>query len=142
VTAVPPLPPDAVAALATAGDAGPAVIPVSALHRAGPDRVLFALAPGRGSLARIRADGRVALLVMSAGLAVTVRGEARVVADPLPGAEHVVALALTPREVADTLGERTLLHDGVRWGWRDAGSARRHREVLEALAALAAHGAA
>jgi hypothetical protein len=140
VSDIPPLPSDAVAALATLGDEGPAVIPVSAIHRAGPHRVLFALAPGRGSLARIRADGRVALLVMAAGVAVTVRGDATVVADPLPGADFVVALALEAREVTDTLGDRTLLHGGVRWGWRDPLSARRHREVLAALATLAAAG--
>lgn len=135
---VPALPESIVGALATTGPDGPGVIPVSALLRSGDRRVHLALADHRASLARLRVDGRAALALLGTGFSVTLHGTARVVADPLPGAPFVVALALEVARVQDTLGARTVVHEGVRWGWRDDASAARHAQVLAALAALSA----
>ena len=135
---IPPLPDGCVGLLATLDASGPAVVPVSALHRTSPRRLLFALAPHRGSLARLRGDPRTALALLGPGMALTVHGRSAVVADPLPGAPFVVALALEADRVTDTAGARTLVLDGVRWAWRDAASAGRHVQVLAALAAHAA----
>lgn len=120
---------------------------MSALHRAGPHRVLIALAPGRGSLARLRSRPSVALALLGAGFSVTAEGRAAVVADPVPGAPHVVAVELRAARLRDTLGTRTKIHEGIRWGWRarDAEPGRpidddRHAVTLAALARLAAAG--
>lgn len=134
---IPHLPPGTVGFLATVDRDGPAVIPVSALHRVADDLLLFALAPHRGSLARLRDDPRTALSLTSAAGSATVYGRSRVVADPLPGADFVVALALRATRVADTLGPRTTVLEGVRWDWRDDDSRHRHGRVMAALARIA-----
>jgi len=138
--ALPPLPEDIVGALAATGPDGPSVIPVSALHRASDGLLLFALAPHRATLRLLREDDRAAIALLGPDLAVTAHGRTRVVADPLPGAPFVVALALRVTRVQDTLGTRTVVHDGVRWGWRDADSAARHARVLDGLRRLADAG--
>lgn len=138
MNALPPFPTGLVGMLCTLDDDGPAAIPVSALRRTADDRLLFALAPHRGSLARLRHDPRVALALVSEGFAVTARGRARVVADPLPGAPFVVAVHLEVRRLDDALAPHTAVHAGVVWGWRDPDAAVRHRQVMEALAALPA----
>jgi len=130
---LPPLPDGLVALVAASGPDGPSVIPVSALHRASPSRLLFALAPRRATLARLRADGRTAVALLGPGIALTAHGTSRVVADPLPGAPNVVALTLDITRLQDTAGAHTLVHDGIRWGWRDEESAARHARVLAAL---------
>lgn len=134
---MPPLPPGLVGVLATVADDGPHAIPVSALHRAGPWRVLVALAPGRGSLARLRDRPAVALTLIGPGLALTAHGRAAVVADPLPGAEPVVAVAIAVERVADHLRPETEIRAGVDWGWRDAAAGERDARVMAALARLA-----
>src|SRR6185295_15230638 len=63
---LPDWPTGTVAILSTAGGA-PHAIPVSTAVRAGPRRVLLALARTRDSLARLRADPRCALIVIAAG---------------------------------------------------------------------------
>ncbi|MFN8121171.1 MAG: pyridoxamine 5'-phosphate oxidase family protein [Thermoleophilia bacterium] len=135
--ALPEFPSGLVAVLATVAPDGPSAIPVSAVHRAGDREVLFALAHHRGSLGRLRADPRAALTLVGTGFAVVARGEAAVVADPLPGAEFVTGLRFTATDIGDAIGLSTVVHGGIRWGWRDAASARRHRQVLAALRALA-----
>ena len=88
--ALPDWPAGTVCVLATTGADGPHAIPVSTALRAGDGRVVLALAHTRGSLARLRADPRVALTVLAGpDLAFTAHGTAAVVADPLPGAEAV-----------------------------------------------------
>jgi Pyridoxamine 5'-phosphate oxidase len=134
---LPAFPDDLVGVLATADATGPAAIPVSALWRVDGHRILLALAPGRRSLARLREQPTVALALIAEGFSVTAHGEARVVAEPLIGAEFVVAVELRVAEVTDTLGSRTLVHAGIRWGWRDEISAERHAQVRAALASLA-----
>jgi hypothetical protein len=111
---------------------------VSALARLGDRALLLALAHGRGSLARLRADPRVALAMLEEGFSVTAHGPARVVADPLPGAEFMAAVRLDIERLEDTRRGRTLIDAGIRWRWADEGSAERDARVRGALAALAA----
>jgi Pyridoxamine 5'-phosphate oxidase len=127
-----------VAVLSTAG-ATPHAIPVSTAVRAGERRVLLALAPRRSSLARLRADPRVALTILAAGdVAVSAEGLARVVAEQLPGAEGVVAVVLEVESVQDHNQPTFAIEDGVRWRWTDPAAADRDAAVREALRALAA----
>jgi Pyridoxamine 5'-phosphate oxidase len=124
--------------LSTAG-AAPHAIPISTAVRAGERRVLLALAPRRSSLARLRADPRVALTVVGAGdVAVSAEGVARVVAERLPGAEGVVAVEVRVETVQDHGQPTFAIEDGVRWRWTDRDAAERDAAVRAALLALAA----
>ena len=134
---LPGWPPGTVAILSTAGES-PHAIPVSTGVRAGPRRVLFALAAGRESLRRLCADPRVAFTLLCEGdVAVTAHGTARVVADPLPGADGVVAVALDVEEVQDHGQPRFVIEAGVCWRWVDSQAQARDADVRAALAALA-----
>lgn len=137
---IPELPEGIVAVLATLGPSGPVAIPVSALLRAGPDRLLFALAQTRGSTARLRTDPRAAVSVNGPGLSLCVEGVARIAADPLPGAEFMVAFRLEAERVRDARGPATEVDEGIRWRWTTEEAAARHRTVMAALAALASSG--
>jgi hypothetical protein len=127
-----------VGVLATVGPDGPHAIPVSAMRRLADDALVFALARSRGSLARLRAEPRVAMALVDEGFALTAHGEARVIAEPLPGADFMAAVLLGVRRLEDASGGRTLVHGGVRWSWADDDSARRDRQVLDALERWAA----
>jgi Pyridoxamine 5'-phosphate oxidase len=118
-----------VAILATAG---PHAIPVSTAMRAGPDAVLLALGPGRGSLARLREDPRCALAIVAEGIAVTLRGRATVVGE----AAGTVAVRLEVEAVDDHAQPTFAIEAGVRWRWTDAEAERRDAEVREALRQL------
>jgi hypothetical protein len=129
----PDWPPGTPAVLTTAGADGPHAIPVSTALRAGPTTVLFALGPGRGSLARLREDPRCALAIVAAGLAVTLRGRAAVVGD----AAGAVAVRLDV-DAVDDHGQPTFAIDaGVRWHWTDPDAERRDVEVRAALSRFA-----
>ena len=133
---LPHWPPGTVALLAT-GAGAPHVIPVSTALRAGDDRVLLALAHRRESLRRLREDPRVALALLAAGdVACTAYGTARVAADPLPGAENVVAVELDVSEIQDHGSSRFVIDDGVRWRWTDADAERGDEVTRAALRAL------
>jgi len=137
---LPAWPPGTVTFLAT-GAGAPHVIPVSAALRAGPARIVFALAPHRASLARLRAEPRVALAILAAGdVALTAEGHASVVADPLPGAENVVGVELAVERVQEHGNRHFAVTDGVQWHWADAESERRDSAVRAALGALATPG--
>jgi len=125
-----------VAILATVSEDGPWAIPVSALVRAGDDRVLLGLARTRRSLIRLRDHPLVALALIGAGYSLTAHGPARVVAEPLPGAEFMAAVEVWAERLESTLGANTVIHAGIAWGWRDAASDARHRQVMAALQAL------
>jgi nitroimidazol reductase NimA-like FMN-containing flavoprotein (pyridoxamine 5'-phosphate oxidase superfamily) len=131
---LPDWPAGAVTILATAGEA-PHAIPVSAAIRAGPERVLIALASGRRSLNRLRADRRVALTIVAQDVAVTAHGRARVIDDDL--VEGVVAVEIEVQEVQDHDRRTFTIEAGVRWRWTDAEAQRRDAQVHAALAALA-----
>jgi hypothetical protein len=99
---------------------------------AGPDAVLLALGPRRGSLARLRADSRCALAVIAGGAAVTLRGRAEIVGD----AAGTVAVRMAVETVDDHDQPTFAIHAGVRWEWTDAGARERDAKVREALQRL------
>lgn len=139
--ALPALPADLVAILATVGAEGPVAIPVSAIHR-GPDgRLLLALARRRAAVARLARDPRASLSLNGPGFSLTLTGEARVAADPLPGAEGMIAYAVEVRRAWDARGPATEIDAGIAWRWTDADAAGRHERVLSALASLASPAA-
>jgi Pyridoxamine 5'-phosphate oxidase len=129
---IPDWPEGSVAVLATAGDDGPHAIPVSTARRAGPSTVVFALAQGRGSLARLRVDPRCALTVMVEGIAVTLRGRASEVGE----AAGTVVLGLEVEGVDDHRTPAFEMEAGVRWRWVDADAAERDAQVRAALREL------
>ena len=106
--------------------------------RAGPQRILIALSQRRESLARLRVDPRAALTLLTAGnVAFTAHCRAEIVADPLPGIEGVVALALTVEHVQDHGRPEFHIEEPVRWRWTDPDAASRDEQVRAALHALA-----
>jgi hypothetical protein len=127
---IPDWPPGTVAILATAG---PHAIPVSTAMRAGPEAVMLALGPKRGSLARLRDDPHCALVVITDGVAVTLRGRATVVGE----AAGTVAVRLDVEAVDDHAQPTFAIEAGVRWRWSDAAAERRDAEVRAALRQLA-----
>jgi hypothetical protein len=129
--------PGTVAVLATAGDP-PHAIPVSTAMRAGPRRVLMALALRRGSLARLRRDPRAALTVLAAGdVAFTAHGRASVVQEPMAVADGVAAVALHVDDLQDHGTPRYVVEDGVRWRWTDPEADARDAAIRNALRELA-----
>lgn len=138
---LPEWPPGTVALLATsASDAGRPVhaIPISTALRAADDRVLLALGPRRSTLARLREQPEVALALLGPDdVAVTILGRARVVADPLAGAEPVVGVELAVRQICDHGSARFRVDDGVRWRWTDPEAERRDAATRAALERLA-----
>lgn len=135
--AIPGLPRDLVAILATVGAEGPVAIPVSAVHHGGEGRLLLALARRRAAVERLRHDPRAGLSLNGPGFSLSVVGEARVAADPLPGAESMIAYAIHVHRSWDARGPATEIDAGIRWRWTDPEAAERHDTVLAALAALA-----
>ncbi len=136
-THLPHLPDGHVALLATLGPEGPWVIPLSGVRRVDGCRLLLALKVGGGSARRLRRDGRAALSLNGPGFSACVRGRARAVADPLPGAEHMAAFELEAHHVWDARGPATEVEAGVRARWTTAGDEARHNAVLAALDRLA-----
>jgi hypothetical protein len=126
--------------LATLDDEGaPHAIPVSTAARAGPRRIVLALARSRGSLARLRADARCAVTVLGENdVAFTAHGTARVSREPLEGAEAVAAVVVEVHEIHAHDDSRFEIHAGVAWRWTDGEAAARDAEVHAALARLAA----
>ncbi|MFN8110875.1 MAG: pyridoxamine 5'-phosphate oxidase family protein [Thermoleophilia bacterium] len=133
---IPPFPRDTVVVLSTVDGDGPSLMPLTAAHRLDHRRVLCGLAPTRSTLARLRRRPDCALLVLARDVAVTARGSARVVVDPMP-VTGLVAVLVTVHRAWDPRNAATIVSDGVRWGWADAGSAARHEAVLAELAELA-----
>ena len=128
-------PPGTVLVLATGGEE-PHAIPVSVAVLADPSRVLVGLAAGRDSLARLRANPRVALVIIAEGdVAITAHGAARVLDDELT--KGVCAVALEIDRVQDHGRPTFVIEAGVRWRWTDAEARARDREVRAALERLA-----
>lgn len=117
---LPEWPQSTVSVLCTVGEDGaPQAIPVSTARRAGARSVVFALGPSRGSLARIQADARAALLVMATDAAFTAVGTVRVVAEPLDPDGRVNGLELSVEKIWDHNGPTFGMDEGVRWHWTD-----------------------
>jgi hypothetical protein len=124
--------------LATQGD-GPYVIPVSAALRAPNGDVLLALGRSRGSLVRLQADPRVALLVLAAeNIAVTIYGHAAVVDEPF--VDGVTAVRVNVERVVGHERASFVIESGVAWRWTDESAQARDAEVHAALARLARSG--
>ncbi len=123
--------------LATIGADGPYAIPVSAALRGGDQRIVLALGARRGSLERLRAEPQVALTILAAGdIAFTAHGTARVVADPLPGAEGVIGVELSVERLTSHRRPTFVVEDGVVWDWVDDDARSRDAAVRAALSAL------
>ncbi|MGA2012127.1 MAG: hypothetical protein ABSH51_16615 [Solirubrobacteraceae bacterium] len=133
--ALPHWPAGTVLILVTSGRE-PHAIPVSAAVRAGPRRVLLGLARRRESLARLRADPRVALSIIAGGdIAVTAYGSAIVAQEELT--EGVSAVEMSVESVQDHGQPTFVIERGVAWRWTDPEALRRDGEVRRALLALA-----
>ncbi len=104
----------------------------STTHRWGATR----RAPGRESLARLLADPRVALAVLSGDdVALTAYGTARVIDERIIDA--VVAVEIAVERVQDHRRDTFVIEAGVRWRWTDPAAQQRDSEVRIALARLA-----
>jgi hypothetical protein len=132
---LPHWPPGTVLVLVTQGD-GPHAIPVSAAVRSGDAGVVLALGARRGSLARLRAEPRVALLVLAAGdVAATFHGRAEVIDETL--VDGVAAVRVAVEEVVDHGRPTFVIESGVAWRWTDSDAAARDATVNAALVRLA-----
>ena len=130
--------PHGTACVLSTGGGPPHAIPVSTALRAGPRRVLLALAARRETLARLRRDPRCALTVMAAGdVACTIHARAEIVAESLPGAEGVAAVSLEVDAIEDHMQSRFAITAGVAWEWTDDDARASDDAVRGALVELA-----
>jgi hypothetical protein len=121
-----------VAVLATL-DGGPHAIPVSAPVRAGDHRILISLHRDRDSLARLREEPRVALLILAEGdIAFTARGRAS--AGELTA--DYCAVAIDVDEIDDHRQEAFVVDSGPGRTWVDEDERRALGERVAALRAL------
>jgi hypothetical protein len=119
-------------------DQGPHAIPVSAPVRAGDQRILVSLHRDRGSLARLRKEPRVALLILTEGdVAFTARGRAQLVAEPLAGAPDYVGVAIAVEAIDDHRQAAFRVESGVGRSWIDEGEQKALGERVAALRKLA-----
>jgi len=126
-----------IAVLATV-DQGPHAIPGSAPVRAGDRRILLSLHRDRGSLARLRGEPRVALLILTGGdVAFTARGRAQLVADPLPGAPEYLGVAIAVEAIDDHRQASFRVESGVDRSWIDEGQQKALGDRVKALRNLA-----
>jgi hypothetical protein len=126
-----------IAVLSTLDD-GPYAIPVSAPQRADDHRILLGLRRDRGSLARLRRQPRVALLVLAEGdVAFTARGQATIVQEPMVAAPDYAAIAIDVEQIDDHRQAAFVVESGVDRHWLDADEQRELRERVVALRALA-----
>ncbi len=129
--------PDGTVAILTTGGEEPHAIPVSTAVRSGARTIHLALALRRESLARLRAEPRVALTLLAREVAFTAQAVATVVEEPLAEAERVAAVRLDVVAVQDHRQPRFALEEGVRWSWTDEEAAARDEVVRAALRRVA-----
>jgi predicted pyridoxine 5'-phosphate oxidase superfamily flavin-nucleotide-binding protein len=131
--------PGTVALLCTIDESGrPHAIPVSTALRVDRRRVLLALAPTRGSLARLRREPRAALAMLAAGnVAFTAHGLARIVERPMTAELGVTAVVLEADSIQDHRQPTFTIADGARWRWTDREAGERDGRVRAALARVA-----
>jgi oxalate decarboxylase len=131
--ALPEWPAATIAMLSTV-DGGPHEIPVTAPLRAGDRRIMFSLKHDRGSLARLREQPQVALLIVAQdNVAFTARGAARVVEEHMPGAPEFAAVALDVEHIDDHRQPAMSVDSGVGVRWTDQDQQSALREHLAAL---------
>jgi hypothetical protein len=124
-----------VTVLCTSGDE-PHAIPVSTALRAGPDRILIALADSRESLRRLRADSNVAITIQATGVSCTALGTAAALDEPF--VEGMTAVEIVVARVQYHGRPTFALEGGVSWRWTDEAARARDAEVRSALSRLAA----
>jgi nitroimidazol reductase NimA-like FMN-containing flavoprotein (pyridoxamine 5'-phosphate oxidase superfamily) len=124
--------PEGTAAVLSTGGGDPHAIPVSTAFRAAPRTIVFGLALGRESLARLRRDPACALTVLAQGLSFTALGRAVVVDE----GERMAAVRIDVERIQDHGTDRFVIEDGVRWRWTDPDAARADEAVRAALRAL------
>jgi hypothetical protein len=123
-----------VAVLCTGGGA-PHAIPVSTAVRAGPRRVLIALAAGRESLARLRREPRCALTIVTGpNVACTAHARVEILHEVVDG---VLAVGLDVETIQDHMQPRFAIDAGVAWRWTDDEARERDASVRAALSRLA-----
>lgn len=136
--ALPEWPLDTIAVLVTT-DPTPHAIPVSWPVRAGDRRILLSLKSDRGSLARLRERPEVALLILGGGnVALCARGKARVIADPLPGADDYVGVELTVEVIDDHRQSAFQVATGIQRTVQDDTELRYLEKRVATLKAMAA----
>jgi hypothetical protein len=125
-------------AILSTGAGEPHAIPVSTAVRAGPRRVLIALALRRESLARLREDPRCALTLMAGGdVACTALARATIVREPMTVSDRVAAVALDVDAIQDHRQPRFTIDAGVAWHWTDDEARDRDADIRAELAELA-----
>jgi hypothetical protein len=129
---------DGTVAVLSTGGGPPHAIPVSTALRAGPSAVLLALALGRASLARLRAEPAVALTLLAADVACTALGRATVVREPMRVSDRVAAVLVDVEEIQDHRQPRFSIDGGVPWRWTDDEARQRDAEIRAELRELAA----
>jgi hypothetical protein len=120
---------------------GPHAIPISTAIRAGDRRLLFGLAGGRETLARLREDPRAAFALLAEGAAFTAYGRVSTVRERLEAAPTVAALELLVEHVQDHLADgRTEILAEASWRWLEEDAREADRAVLAEIEALARAG--
>jgi hypothetical protein len=134
---LPDWPTRTVAVLSTLGD-GPHAIPVSAPVRAGDRRILLSLHRERGSLARLRERPEVALTILARGdVAMTARGRAQIVEEPMASAPEYAAVAIDVEHVDDHRQAAFRVESGIDRSWVDEDEQRALGDRVGALSLLA-----
>ncbi|MGZ4277876.1 MAG: hypothetical protein ACXVFK_13965 [Solirubrobacteraceae bacterium] len=106
--------------------------------RAGPRRVLIALALRRESLGRLREEPRCALTIMGAGnIALTAHATASIVQEPMEADENVAAVSLDVDEIQDHTQSRFAIEAPVVWRWCELEARERDVHIRSALTGLA-----
>jgi hypothetical protein len=128
-------------AVLTTVDPAPHAIPVSAPLRAGERSILLSLQRDRGSLARLRERPEVALTILTEGdIAITARGRARIVEEPMGHAPDYAAVAIDVEHVDDHCQAAFVVEAGVDRRWVDEREQHALRERVQALGRLAGAG--
>ena len=99
---------------------------------------MFALKHGRGSLARLRENPQVALLIVGAGdVAFTARGRALMVQERMETAPDFAAVALDVEHIDDHRQAAEAVESGVGVRWTDEDAQRALRDRVAGLRQLA-----
>jgi hypothetical protein len=141
-TALPEWPLRTIAVLVTldpTADHQPHAIPVSAPVRAGDHAILLSLHHTRDSLARLRANPQVALLILAEGnTALTARGTAQVIELAMPDAPDYAAVKITVSEVDDHRQPAFTVEAGADRRWIDQNEQKALGRRVATLQRLAA----
>jgi hypothetical protein len=130
---LPEWPTATIAVLATV-DPNPYAIPVSARLRAEDRLIVLSLHRSRGSLARLRKHGRVALTVLTEGdIAFTARGRAHIVDEHPAGADDYTTVAIDVDQIDDHRPPAFRVEAGIARRWIDEDERRALGERVERL---------